>query len=161
MEVINKFKDRESFLSNFYYCNQVVRNKLYKTNEHWYQAMKSVSDVDHELIRNSTTPYDAKVLGNKVTLRNDWNSVMNLVMIEGLRIKFSNKLLRSELLATGTALLVEGNYHHDNYWGDCFCYKCKYVKGLNYLGKLLMTVRNEISCNITIPDMSYVVSINY
>ena len=55
-----------------------------------------------------------------------------------------NILARETLLGTSTKELVEGNYWHDNVWGDCSCEKCKNIKGQNLLGKQLMQVRQEI-----------------
>ena len=48
-----------------------------------------------------------------------------------------------QLLFTEGFDLVEGNHWHDNIWGDCSCNKCNGTKGTNYLGKILMTVREE------------------
>ena len=55
-----------------------------------------------------------------------------------LQQKFSFTVLKRQLLETGAAELIEGNYWGDRYWGVC--------KGVgdNWLGKLLMTVRKEI-----------------
>lgn len=65
-------------------------------------------------------------------------------MLIALRKKFNNSVLKKKLLATGDALLIEGNTCHDNYWGDCKCEKCKDIKGENRLGQLLMQVREEL-----------------
>lgn len=32
---------------------------------------------------------------------------------------------------------------HDNFWGNCTCVKCENIEGQNWLGKLLMKVRDE------------------
>ena len=62
-----------------------------------------------------------------------------------LFMKFGqNNDLREKLFKTGDLLLVEGNYWHDNYWGDCFCDKCKGRKGENFLGRILMNVRTML-----------------
>ena len=42
-------------------------------------------------------------------------------------------------------MLIEGNYWHDNYWGNCLCPKCKEIEGQNQLGKILMKVRSTLS----------------
>jgi predicted NAD-dependent protein-ADP-ribosyltransferase YbiA (DUF1768 family) len=67
-------------------------------------------------------------------------------MLELVRLKFEFPQLQEQLLATGDATLVEGNYWHDNYWGSCHCDRkeaCKY-HGQNQLGKLIMEVRTTI-----------------
>jgi len=48
------------------------------------------------------------------------------------------------LLATLDAELIEGNAWHDNFWGDCFCEKCRDIEGLNVLGNILMRIREEL-----------------
>lgn len=57
--------------------------------------------------------------------------------------------LAHQLLATGDALLIEGNRWHDNTWGDCRCgsrdrHNCV-PPGSNWLGQILMSVREAIS----------------
>ena len=47
-------------------------------------------------------------------------------------------------MATAPAPLLEGNYWHDNYWGDCKCKTCEKTEGQNKLGRILMIVRKEI-----------------
>jgi len=59
--------------------------------------------------------------------------------------KFSqNEDLKEKLLNTGEIYLEEGNWWHDNYWGQCNCYRCRNIHGLNKLGKILMQVRDEL-----------------
>ena len=48
------------------------------------------------------------------------------------------------LLSTSNATLVEGNWWHDNFWGDCYCPKCKGIPGANTLGRLLMELRSKL-----------------
>ena len=55
-----------------------------------------------------------------------------------LMVKFKNPELRSRLLATGDAELIEGNN-----WGDCFWGVCL-GEGRNELGKALMRVRERL-----------------
>jgi predicted NAD-dependent protein-ADP-ribosyltransferase YbiA (DUF1768 family) len=62
------------------------------------------------------------------------------VMKAVVRMKFlQNPELLKQLKETGDEELIEGNTWHDNFWGICYCGKCK--KGLNTLGKILMEVR--------------------
>jgi predicted NAD-dependent protein-ADP-ribosyltransferase YbiA (DUF1768 family) len=62
----------------------------------------------------------------------------------GIREKFKNQKLAQDLLETGELELIEGNNWHDNFWGSCSCPKCG-SGGLNYLGKILMRIRAELS----------------
>jgi len=52
--------------------------------------------------------------------------------------------LKTKLINTGTARLIEGNTWHDNIWGDCSCPRCVGITGQNHLGKILMQVRKDI-----------------
>ena len=69
------------------------------------------------------------------------------VMEYALRLKFTvGTRLAQQLLDTGDDHLVEANYWHDNYWGDCTCATCDETeqRGQNNLGKLLMKIRSEL-----------------
>lgn len=66
-------------------------------------------------------------------------------MYEICKAKFTqNADLKQKLLNTDNAYLEEGNTWHDNIWGNCQCDKCKAVAGQNYLGKILMKIREEL-----------------
>ncbi len=143
MQAITRFKDEYRFLSNFWFCPIQYDGVTYPSNEHFYMAMKTVDKEQRAAIAACKTPAQAKRLGRKVVLREDWNEIRLQVMEHGLRIKFANNDLAEKLIATGSALLVEGNYWHDNFWGVCSCRKC--TTGSNHLGKLLMQIRKEIS----------------
>ncbi len=141
MTPIESFFGRYRFLSNFYPCEMDVAGVRYPTLEHAFQAEKTTNMTEREVIRNAKTPGQAKALGRRVTLRGNWNEIRVDVMRELLGIKFSDKVLRAELLATKDAELVEGNT-----WGDVFWGVCK-GRGENMLGKLLMEIRTQISRN--------------
>lgn len=141
MTTIESFFGRYRFLSNFYPCGMDVAGVRYPTLEHAFQAEKTTNMTEREIIRNAKTPGQAKALGRRVTLRENWNEIRVDVMRELLWIKFSDKVLRAELLDTGDAELVEGNT-----WGDVFWGVCK-GRGENMLGKLLMEIRTKIARN--------------
>ena len=63
-------------------------------------------------------------------------------MYQLIKQKFSLKRLREALLATEDYYLIEGNYWNDKYWG-CIQENNMWV-GNNYLGKILMKVRDEL-----------------
>ena len=57
------------------------------------------------------SPGQAKRLGRKVDLREDWETVKIDVMRNVLKSKFSlNSELREKLIATGDVELIEGNH---------------------------------------------------
>jgi len=143
--MINSFKGKHGFLSNFARIDITIEDKLWPTSEHMYTACKTTDQNMREQIRQCYTPGQAKRLGRKVTLRSDWNQTKDAYMLECLRLKFTlNQTMKQKLLATGEQTLVEGNDWHDNYWGSCSCPKCG-NQGKNMLGKLLMQVRKEIA----------------
>jgi len=47
--------------------------------------------------------------------------------------------LAQQLIATGNAKLEEGNWWGDTFWGTCN------GKGQNWLGKILMEIRNQLN----------------
>ena len=142
--IIDKFIDEEFFLSNFYIHTITYKGKEYKTVEHAYQASKATNESEHDWIRNMDTPGKAKKNGMKVHLRKDWEEMKLDLMLELVRIKFSDPELSKKLIDTKNYLLVEGCYWHDNFWGNCTCSDCKNIEGQNHLGKILMKVRQEI-----------------
>ena len=146
--MINKFEGEYAFLSNFAYSPISDGNIMFPTVEHYFQAAKTLNMKDYEAIAAADTPGQAKRLGRNVELREDWEKVKEQTMLDALRKKFEKPSFRTRLLATNNEELVEGNYWHDNTWGDCYCDHCKDIKGKNLLGKLLMQVREEIKSSM-------------
>jgi ribA/ribD-fused uncharacterized protein len=144
MNKIDKFDGEYAFLSNFYHHPIVDDDGIrYATNEHYFQAQKTLDLNQRRRIAAAATPGQSKHLGRTVDLRADWENIKTDVMLEALHKKFSDPILARMLLATGDAELVEGNYWHDNTWGSCSCERCQ-NRGENRLGKLLMQVRSEL-----------------
>lgn len=144
--MINAFRGRWTRLGNYSYCTVFYRGHAYPTVEHAYQAQKTRNEALQQVIRHAPGPAAAKARAREVELRPDWEDVKDGIMLDLLREKFSQEPERSILLSTGTQELVEGNWWHDNYWGDCSCGKkvaCE-APGKNMLGKLLMDVRQEL-----------------
>lgn len=135
---IVSFMGEHEFLSNFYEQTVHFNGVAYPTAEHAFQAAKTVTPEEHALILAAATPGRAKRLGKKVKLRPDWESVKIDMMRQVLRSKFSHPDLQHLLLETGDAELIEGNDWGDRFWGVCD------GRGNNWLGKLLMEVREEI-----------------
>lgn len=136
--MINSFEGKYAFLSNFYDSPIVEDRITYPTNEHYFQAMKTMDSKQRQEIAACDTPGKAKKLGRKVFLRPDWEEVKLGVMETGLRMKFSDPDLANKLIATGNEELIEGNWWGDTYWGVCN------DVGENHLGKLLMKIRSEL-----------------
>lgn len=141
--VISSFDGEFRFLSNFYGLPIEYEGISFKSNEAAFQAMKTL-DKDKRIEISQMPPNLAKRAGRTVKLREDWNDIRLQIMLDINRIKYSNEYLKKKLLATGDAELIEGNYWHDNFWGNCSCPKCVNIEGENNLGKILMQIREEL-----------------
>lgn len=143
--IIDQFKGKYYFLSNFSKHGFTYKEGHYKTVEHFFQAMKTLSAKDRKRIINAKTPSAAKRIGRKVNLRPNWNTLRHKVMKRALFEKFmQNTEFAQKLIDTGDAILIEGNTWHDNTWGNCICPKCNDVFGNNWLGQYLMALREYI-----------------
>lgn len=142
---IDCFDGKYAFLSNFYSSPIAPFDDgiTYPMVEHAFQAYKTTDINKRKEIATQPTPGKAKRLGRHVKMRDDWREIRIDVMYIALKEKFRDLELRTKLLATGNAELVEGNTWSDNFWGDCHCPKCRDIKGENNLGKLLMKIRED------------------
>lgn len=140
--MIEFFRGKYSFLSNFYDALVTYEGKTYRSAEAAFQAAKSLDDdIRRKFIM--LEPYKAKRQGRKIELRPDWEEVKQKVMYDVLKSKFSNPNLKERLLATGDEFLVEGNTWGDTYWG----FDVNKKSGSNVLGVLLMKLREELREN--------------
>jgi ribA/ribD-fused uncharacterized protein len=138
--VIDRFAEEFHFLSNFHYATIAFEGIKYPTVEHAFQAQKTKERAEQREIAAAGSPMAAKGMGRKVKLRKDWESVKVGVMRDLVRLKFtSHDDLADLLLATGHATLIEGNTWNDTFWGVCG------KRGKNWLGRILMEVRDELS----------------
>jgi ribA/ribD-fused uncharacterized protein len=137
-DTIEQFRGEYEWLSNFYPVPVMYDAYVYRSVEHAYQAAKTLDPRERAAIRQCLTAGKAKRLGATVTLRADWDTARRGVMLILLRRKFQRADLRSKLLATGDAVLIEGNTWGDTYWGVCR------GRGENVLGQLLEQVRAEL-----------------
>jgi len=137
-KVINRFVGPYRFLSNFWPCLIVLDDEPYSSVEHAYQAGKTNDENWRRRVQMEVKAGGAKRLGRKVPLRPDWEEVKVEFMLSLLRQKFNEPKLMEQLLSTRDSELIEGNDWHDYYWGVCN------GRGENWLGKLLMRVREEL-----------------
>jgi hypothetical protein len=127
--------------SNFSRHHIFLKDKIWKTSEHYFQAQKFAGTEFEEKVRQAPTPMEAANLGRnrKFPLRKDWEESKDDIMREALRAKFTqNKELKRILLETDDAILIE-HTHNDFYWADGGD-----GSGKNMLGKLLMELREEL-----------------
>jgi ribA/ribD-fused uncharacterized protein len=136
--VIDRFMGRYDFLSNFHPCRIEFEGQTYRSVEHAYQAAKTEDPHIRKRFEVCPSPGLAKRLGRVVQLRDGWEQLKLGIMEQLLRQKFQDGALRSALLATGTQMLMEGNWWGDIFWG---VYE---GQGKNHLGLLLMKVREEL-----------------
>lgn len=136
------FRDKAGFLSNFASYEQgeclIDGEAYYKSNEHFYQAMKFLDTERRRRI--SQHPFGGlksyvRTLG---LIRTDWDQIKDQVMREGLEYKFNLPRFKALLLSTENEELVERNTWRDIYWG---VYQ---GKGENRLGKMLMEIRSKL-----------------
>lgn len=124
------------------------------TVEHYYQAQKFVGTPDAALIPliyAAPTPDKAAALGRDRTrqVRPDWEQIKAQVMRGAVLKKFlTHSDIQLILISTNNELIVE-NSPIDYYWG---CGENK--TGHNYLGKILMSVRQEIRQQLALPLIS-------
>lgn len=134
--VIDSFRGKYFFLSNFYNAEIECFGYHFKNNEAAFQAAKCPQRMAEFCELN---PSDAKRLGRHMTLRHDWEKVKNDVMYQVCLAKFTQHADLTKLLAeTGDAVLIEGNTWGDHVWGM--------VNGIgeNRLEKILMRIRSEL-----------------
>lgn len=105
-----------------------------------YQAEKCRNYEDLVMIAHMNS-WDAKRCGKTVALQENWETVKIPVMEELCRRKFEKyQGLRSLLLGTKDAILIEGNTWGDTFWGVCN------GVGENRLGEILMKLREDLRC---------------
>src|ERR1700712_1580236 len=98
-------------LSNFAPPGVESHGRFWPTVEHFFQAQKFEAAEIQELIRRAPSPKEARALGQSSAypLRENWASLRQEVMLQGLRIKFSSPSARDLLLSTGKRHLVESS----------------------------------------------------
>ena len=129
--------------SNFYPHSVSFEGITFPSNEHAYQAAKSLDEDIRRMIMRCGSAATAKKLGRTIQIRPNWNEIKLQIMYDLLKQKFSNEGLGRQLWTTGDREIIEGNYWHDVYWGKCFCPKHNW-EGQNFLGRLIKKVRLEL-----------------
>lgn len=140
------FKDEYEKFSNFYPVSIYYEGRNYPSVEHAFVAAKSQDEMFRKEISEMAADSAglAKSKGRYVKLRPNWDLMKYAIMKRFLMQKFNYHEFKILLLSTGDCYIEEGNYWHDNLWGNCHCKKCKDIEGKNKLGKLLMKIRTLI-----------------
>jgi ribA/ribD-fused uncharacterized protein len=134
---VMRFHGEYRFLSNFWFVDIFYDERHYKSVEHAYQAAKMTSEPSRRKVANAESAGNSKTIARSLPMRPDWEDVKISIMLALLRIKFKNPSLREKLNETDDMELIEGNHWNDTFWGVCN------GVGENWLGKLLMQVRDE------------------
>ena len=134
--MIGKFQGEYRWLSNFAKSTVRFEGVNYPTIENAYQAAKTLNK-EERIPFQTCTPREAKQLGYKLTLRDDWDYVKLHIMYSLNQQKYRIPEYRDRLLATGIQNLVEGNTWGDQFWGVCD------GVGENHLGRILMRIRED------------------
>ncbi len=139
-------------LSNFTASNAPIIDDMgleYMAVESYYQAQKTL-DRNERLKFTSDylkNPYEygnaSKKMGQKLSVRPDWEKIKYGYMRIGLAQKFRDQRFRDILLSTGDRQIIEWTWWGDKCWGK----SVRDGKGANALGKLLMELRNKLSGN--------------
>jgi|SaaInl33SG_5_DNA_1037386.scaffolds.fasta_scaffold04317_2 ribA/ribD-fused uncharacterized protein len=143
-------------LSNMYNCTIKSDDGLsYSTSEAMYQSEKALYFEDYtraSAIRTSTTPFEARKLGQNIKGFDArvWNSVREDIMLKVLRSKFGqNSELKDYLLNHTKPWIAECN-QRDSFWScglsllSCDGFNTFKWCGKNVMGRLLEEVRYEL-----------------
>lgn len=136
-------------LSNFHLkpVELIIDLTLYTfgSNEAGFQASKDPSKA-HLFV--DLGPREARTLGTTRSIihpQPNWAVERVNVMRTLTEQKYLDGPERQLLLSTDDKPLVEYNWWHDNFWGDCRCDRCESLFGVNMLGKLLTAHRSKIN----------------
>lgn len=134
-----KTKEPYGFMSNYYKSRMFFNGRWWNWSEAPYQAAKTNVQSEIDEMWSAPKANDTRLLGQKVTMRSDWDQVKRQIMKEVCTAKFlQHSELRRQLMETGTEELIEDS-PVDWYWG------CgKDGTGKNVLGEVLMEIRQEL-----------------
>ena len=136
-----KFRGPTSSFSNFYAAPLKIWGTLFASNEHAYNFRKSVEMgefVTAEKIRSASSPRRGQIIAKDVHTNDRWKDMKQSVMYQLLQHKAEQcPSFAEDLRHSSGRLLVEDTQHE--YWG-----RGKNDTGLNMLGRLLMTLRENL-----------------
>ena len=143
------------FLSNWYLSSFELDGIKFTSMEQYIMYCKCIEfgDLDSaKAVMTTDEPAEQQKIARKASGYNDkiWAGRRQLVALKGLMAKFSqNEDLKTKLLDTGDAYLVECAYH-DVIWAcgirlnESECFDSSNWRGTNILGFALMEVRDRL-----------------
>lgn len=140
--------------SQWYKCIITIDGIVYNCTEQYMMAMKALYFGDYEAlakIMKAKDPRTQKDIGRKVKNFNPiaWNKVAQDFVYRANLAKFSDPKLKQLLLNTDDKEIAEAS-PLDCVWGiglsedDPACVNKSQWRGTNWLGQILMKVRNEL-----------------
>lgn len=135
---ITNFRGEHFVLSNMSPAPMTIDGHRHPTLEYAFQAAKTISDLEKQMIAAAPDGFAAKRLGKLVTATADWDDRRVQVMRELLAIKFQDPTKAAALIATHPRRLIEGSR------GDAFWGMLPNGHGRNMLGFLLMELRDTL-----------------
>jgi len=150
------FYRTKDIFSQWYPCNFIIDHNFFNCAEQWMMYSKALLFKDVEIakkILETKEPRIQKELGRKVKFfdLSIWNEKAQKIVYQGNFAKFNqNEHLKKILLSTGNKILVEAS-PHDAIWGvgmsedNPDILDPKKWKGTNWLGEVLMQVREDLS----------------
>ena len=136
-----KFRGARSSFSNFHVAPLKKWGMLFSSNEHAYNYRKAIEMGQHktaEEIRYAASPRQAQLKGQAVVTDERWKNIKQSVMFDLLQDKARQcSKFREDLEASRGRSLIEDTSHE--YWG-----RGNEGSGLNMLGRLLMTLRENL-----------------
>ena len=136
-----KFRGPHNSLSNFYGAQLRMWGLTFPTNEHAYQYRRAMENGEYataERIRQASHPRVAQQIAKNFRTDERWKGMKQSVMYELLEEKSRQcSAFRHDLVASGNATLLEDTSHE--FWA-----RGQQDRGLNVLGRLLMTLRQNL-----------------
>lgn len=159
---ITSFRDEHFYLSNMYQFKNAIATpdgETVHTSEQLYLSSRLLSHAARVVVQSAVNGFKAKKLANSLRAagcpeRPDWDNVKVQKMRASVAAKFvANPSLAQKLIDTGDQPLIEGNKRNDLYWGAALpIQNHNSLKGLNYLGRILMDTRQELQDGTLVPD---------
>lgn len=139
--MIDSFRGRYHFLSNFYPLIVEFRGKSHSSVEAAFQSEKCrFTNKKYNVMKTLNCGGVRSIERNN---RMDWEKRKVKTMELILRSKFNIPKLKKLLKKTYKHKIVNVNCWHDVFWGVCMCSKHRGT-GQNMLGWLLMKIRNDL-----------------
>ena len=139
--MIREFQGEYRWLSNFAPVKIILEGREYPSVEHAYMSAKSEKEQWKIFCADqNNSAGQIKRKSKNLVLVENWELIKVETMKTCLSQKFEKNPYKARLLKTGEEDIQEGNNWGDTFWGVCL----KTNKGKNTLGKLIMSIRDNL-----------------